>query len=294
MSDTTPQPDYFLHLDDLEHQAQPDGDTFIDFTGPQSEGVTDERHILDASTTDITDQNLATSDSWTETKVEDSSSQENTQTPSFAGLLVSQPGIDPSVVHWNDANSQVYGSLMDMELNKPESTVELSGYITPNLIFPSEDVHAPSTDSIIATSENDSSEVANEEIILEEVILEEVTLEEVTLEEATLEEATLESSQSTMAPPTSITTRAASKSIPAAINTKATEPPKDVRRSSRSRRQSSLAAASEEYVQNSQAMPLPSPTIPVERVTRSKKVYCYCQKPDDGEVMIQCDNCRQW
>ncbi|KAF9374666.1 PHD finger protein 3, partial [Podila verticillata] len=289
MSDSTPQPDYFLHLDDLEHQAQPDGDTFIDFTGPQSEGDTDERHILDASTTVITGQDLATSDPWTATKVEDSSSQENTQTPSFAGLLASQPGMDPSVVHWNDANSQVYGSLMDMELNKPESTVELSGYITPNLIFPSEDVHAPSTDTTIATSENNSSEVA-----LEEVVLEEVTVEEVTVEEVTVEEVTVESSQSTMAPPTSTTTRAASKSIPSAINTKATEPPKDVRRSSRSRRQSSLAVASEEYVQNAQAMPLPSPTIPVERVTRSKKVYCYCQKPDDGEVMIQCDNCRQW
>ncbi|KAF9147513.1 PHD finger protein 3 [Linnemannia schmuckeri] len=33
---------------------------------------------------------------------------------------------------------------------------------------------------------------------------------------------------------------------------------------------------------------------PVERMTRSKKVYCYCQKPDDGNVMIQCDSCRQW
>lgn len=294
MSDATPQPDYFLHLDDLEHQAQPDGDTFIDFTGPQSEGDTNERHILDASTTHITGQDLPTSDPWTETKVEESSSQENTQTPSFAGLLASQPGIDPSVVHWNDANSQVYGSLMDMELNKPESTVELSGYITPNLIFPSEDVHAPSTDTTIATSENDSSEVAVGEVAVGEVAVEEVVVEEVAVEEVTVEEVTVESSRSIMAPPTSTTTRAASKSIPTAINTKATEPPKDVRRSTRSRRQSSLAAASEEYVQNAQAMPLSSPTTPVERVTRSKKVYCYCQKPDDGEVMIQCDNCRQW
>ncbi|KAG0358956.1 PHD finger protein 3 [Podila minutissima] len=266
MSDSTPQPDFFLHLD-LEHQAQPDGDTFIDFTGPQGVGlVADERHILDASTTDITGQDLAATDPWTsESKVEDSSSQENTETPSFAGLLASQPSMDPSAVHWNDTNSQVYGSLMDMELNKPQPTVESSGYITPNLIFPSEDVHVPSTDVTIVTPENDSSEMI-----------------------------TLEPSQSTMAPPTSTTTRASSKPIPAAINTTTIEPPKDVRRSSRSKRQSSLAALSEEYIQNSQAMPLPSPPIPVERVTRSKKVYCYCQKPDDGEVMIQCDNCRQW
>ncbi|KAG0339339.1 PHD finger protein 3, partial [Podila horticola] len=259
MSDPTPQPDFFLHLD-LEHQAQSDGDTFIDFTGPQSVGLdTDEGHILDASTTNIAGQDLTASGPWTgESKVEDPSSQENTETSSFAGLLVSQPVMDPSVVHWNDTNTQVYGSLMDMELNKPEPTVESSGYITPNLIFPSEDVHTPSTDATVVTPQNDSSEVA-----------------------------TLESGLPTMAPPTSTITRVSSKSIPAAINTNTIEPPKVVRRSSRSKRQSSLAALSEEYIQNSQAMPLPSPPIPVERVTRSKKVYCYCQKPDDGEVMIQ-------
>ncbi|KAG0032800.1 hypothetical protein BGZ82_006377 [Podila clonocystis] len=266
MSDSTPQPDFFLHLD-LEHQAQSDGDTFIDFAGPQSVGLdTVEGHILDARTTDITGQDLTASDPWTsQSKVEDSSSRENIETPSFAGLLTSQPGMDPSVVHWNDTNTQVYGSLMDMELNKLQPTVESSGYITPNLIFPSEDVHAPSTGATIVTPENDSSEVVS-----------------------------LEPSQSIMAPPISTTTRDSSKSIPAAINTKTTEPSKDVRRSSRSKRQSSLAALSEEYIQNSQAMPLPSPPIPAERMTRSKKVYCYCQKPDDGEVMIQCDNCRQW
>ncbi|KAF9900191.1 PHD finger protein 3 [Linnemannia zychae] len=77
-----------------------------------------------------------------------------------------------------------------------------------------------------------------------------------------------------------------------------------VRRSNRARQPSNLAVQSSEYLMQSQGLhgsanstpttPGPSGVAPVERMTRSKKVYCYCQKPDDGNVMIQCDNCRQW
>ncbi|KAF8948313.1 hypothetical protein BGZ47_005615 [Haplosporangium gracile] len=83
-----------------------------------------------------------------------------------------------------------------------------------------------------------------------------------------------------------------------------------VRRSNRSRQPSTLAVQSSEYLMHSQGLYEPvtsgpsaagsltstsAPGVaPVERMTRSKKVYCYCQKPDDGNVMIQCDSCRQW
>ncbi|KAG0286636.1 PHD finger protein 3 [Linnemannia gamsii] len=89
-----------------------------------------------------------------------------------------------------------------------------------------------------------------------------------------------------------------------------------VRRSNRARQPSTLAVQSSEYLMHPQGLYGPStsgPSVagssaptsasasasapgaaPVERMTRSKKVYCYCQKPDDGNVMIQCDSCRQW
>ncbi|KAG0064182.1 Death-inducer obliterator 1 [Linnemannia elongata] len=83
-----------------------------------------------------------------------------------------------------------------------------------------------------------------------------------------------------------------------------------VRRSNRARQPSTLAVQSTEYLMHSQGPYEPatpgssvagssgstsaSASAPVERMTRSKKVYCYCQKPDDGNVMIQCDSCRQW
>jgi hypothetical protein len=81
-----------------------------------------------------------------------------------------------------------------------------------------------------------------------------------------------------------------------------------VRRSNRARQPSTLAVQSNEYLMHPQGMYGPATSVPsaagssasgagaatVERMTRSKKVYCYCQKPDDGNVMIQCDSCRQW
>lgn len=31
-----------------------------------------------------------------------------------------------------------------------------------------------------------------------------------------------------------------------------------------------------------------------KRATRAKKLYCTCQRPYDGEPMVQCDTCEEW
>ncbi|KAG0345826.1 PHD finger protein 3 [Podila humilis] len=292
MSESTPQPDFFLHLDLTESRTQPDGDSFIDFTEPQSvslESVETEHNINhDGATHSTSGDDSANTIPWTnESKAgitESSLEQDSAQAhQAFAGLLASQP---PGTIHWDTANNpQVYGSLMDMELHKSPPAADATGYITPNLIFPS-----TSAKSVVGTVENaDNAKVATNP--LPNMTKSQQGATTTIAASSTTPESSI---TETTATPTASTARAG-KAVPALIQTKPMPAAtvKDTRRSQRTRRQSSMAAQSEEYVQNSLANPLPSPAT-IERVTRSKKVYCHCQKPDDGNVMIQCDHCRQW
>ncbi|KAF9109674.1 PHD finger protein 3 [Mortierella sp. AM989] len=277
MADSTPQPEYYLHLDltegELEPQQQTDAtDAFLDFSVPSHE---------EANHQDISEQD----NQWPASDVKDvldgavsvAGQVLSSSTAGFDGLLGTQVTMDTNTAHWNGPQSmnQVYGSLMDMELNKLSPPEQVSGCITPDLIFP-------------------SNSLQNNEPIAENNEQEEA-------------ENVLNSTQLVI--PQSLTTSSAPiKQAPSGISKKATAAaavhPTDIRRSTRARRQSSLAAQSEEYLQNAQVPTMTATTaatttatttpIPAERVTRSKRVYCYCQKPDDGEVMIQCDNCRQW
>ncbi|KAF9364228.1 PHD finger protein 3 [Mortierella sp. NVP85] len=265
MTDSTPQPDYYLHLDlaegGLEPQTHTDaGDTFLDFSASGHEETAGQ----DIPVSSIAEQG---SSQWQPGGVKDSlegqvsveSSLENTSAGGFSDIIGAQVTLDSSATHWGGAQ-QAFGSLMDMELNKLSPPEQASGCITPDLIFPS---------SVISTSvpgtEGNGAQPAN---------------------------VVLESSSVSNAPQPPATSGKQASSVPA--KAAAATPTKDIRRSSRTRRQSSLAALSEEYLQSTQGATTVYPPVSTERVTRSKKVYCYCQKPDDGEVMIQCDNCRQW
>jgi hypothetical protein len=265
MTDSTPQPDYYLHLDlaegGLEPQTHTDaGDTFLDFSPSGHEETAGQ----DIPVSSIAEQS---SSQWQPGGVKDSlegqvsveSSLESSSAGGFSDIIGAQVTLDSSATHWGGAQ-QAFGSLMDMELSKLSPPEQASGCITPDLIFPS---------SVISTSvpgtEGNGAEPAN---------------------------AVLESSSLSNAPQPPAPSGKQASSVPAKVA--AATPTKDIRRSSRTRRQSSLAALSEEYLQSTQGAATVYPSVSTERVTRSKKVYCYCQKPDDGEVMIQCDNCRQW
>ncbi|KAF9402877.1 PHD finger protein 3 [Mortierella sp. AD011] len=260
MADSTPQPEYYLHLDltegELESQPHADGgEAFLDFSEPSHE---------EAAHQDITEQDNQWQTSGVKTVLDETVSVAGESLANsageFGGLLGTQVVMDANATHW-DGPHQVYGSLMDMELNKLSPPEQVSGCITPDLIFPS------SLQSSTPIEENSGQEKA---------------------------EAALEQSQSTI-PESVITPSTSMKQAPSGTSKKvAAIPPADIRRSTRARRQSSIAAQSEEYLLNAQGSAPNVAPVPVERVTRSKKVYCYCQKPDDGEVMIQCDNCRQW
>ncbi|KAF9350980.1 glucokinase [Mortierella sp. AD094] len=260
MADSTPQPEYYLHLDltegELESQPHTDGgEAFLDFSEPSHEETAHQ---------DITEQDNQWQTSGVKTVLDGTVSVTGESLASSAGefgdLLGAQVVMDTNATHWNGPH-QVYGSLMDMELNKLSPPEQVSGCITPDLIFPS------SLQS--STPIGGDSGQGKAEAVLEQP-------------QSTMPEPAIISST-----PTKQTPSGASKKVTAALLT-------DIRRSTRARRQSSIAAQSEEYLLNAQG-PIPSVVpVPAERVTRSKKVYCYCQKPDDGEVMIQCDNCRQW
>ncbi|KAI7828627.1 hypothetical protein BC939DRAFT_61810 [Gamsiella multidivaricata] len=269
MADSTQQPDYYLHLDlagaEMEPQPHTDGgETFLDFS--ESGHENSHQDISDQDTSQW--QSEEVKDTMSATISVDSTALDNNSTPvSFNNLIEAQVSIDTGAVHWNGAH-QAYGSLMDMELGKISPQEQITGCITPDLIFPAGSLSsaAPPTEDIGAKQGSDISEATS---------LPNIPSPAITIP------STLEKSASPVIPQ-------------AAAALVAVTPPKDIRRSTRARRQSSLAAQSEEYLQNAQGVSIVVPSAPAERVTRSKKVYCYCQKPDDGEVMIQCDNCRQW
>ncbi|KAF9405939.1 hypothetical protein BGZ94_003308, partial [Podila epigama] len=276
MTDAPPQADFFLHLDLAENQTQPDGESFIDFSTPQNGNLDQQTDgtaaILDATTSDITNEHRTEKipEHWAGDAKNDETAQLDTPTQTFEGLLDAQAVMDSNAVHWE--NTQTYGSLMDMELNKPVSD-DSAGYITPGLIFPSSDVIESASDT---PNEQDTDTTTEEE------------------PKPTSEKDRAKSSEITSTVSAAISASSSSGETQAKPATKQPAPvTKDVRRSQRSKRMSSIAIMSEEYLA-SQAAALPSPSVPAERVTRSKKVYCFCQKPDDGQVMIQCDNCRQW
>ncbi|KAF9128681.1 PHD finger protein 3 [Mortierella sp. 14UC] len=182
-----------------------------------------------------------------------------------------------SALDWAAASlQQTYGSLMDMELHKGINITDITASpttvttstttttarvcVTINLIF--------QPNGIYVDAQSDS-------------------------------EAGTESSSSSGKP-----TKPIHPSILRPLTPEEVMVPIAVRRSNRTRQPSNLAVQSSEYLMQSQGLygpanPVPatpgqSAPAPAERMTRSKKVYCYCQKPDDGNVMIQCDNCRQW
>ncbi|KAF9572305.1 glucokinase [Mortierella alpina] len=272
MADSTAQPDFFLHLDlagaEMEPPAPTDGDSFLDFSGAT--------HQQDHPSLESAPQHVPVSEpsasSWQAEEMKATldasgsageSSIMNASTGAFDGLMETQVPLETSNMHWNDSHA-VYGSLMDMELSKLSPPEQVSGCITPDLIFPTNVIqnNVSTTDS--KTVEPTATPAA-----------------------ATSASSVTLSSQPASEPGLVVT------SGPVVT---ATALPKDVRRSSRTKRHSSLAVQSQEYINSVQAAfaPVSTPYVPAERVTRSKKVYCYCQKPDDGEVMIQCDNCRQW
>ncbi|KAF9439363.1 hexokinase A [Entomortierella beljakovae] len=271
MTDSTPQPEYYLHLDLTEgeldsQQHAVGGDSFLDFSEPVH-GETE--HM------DITGQSNQWQQSGVKAVLGEAVSVEgqplSENIGGFSSMIEDQVTIGTNAAHWNGSH-QVYGSLMDMEFNKLSPSEQVSDCITPGLIFPS-----GSLQENISTldSEGQGSSKTTE---------------------------LLPQSTTEVSIPVKQIVPASKKAVALA----ATAQVVDIRRSTRTRRQSSLAAQSEEYLQNTQGaptgiisgsapvlMPAPPPPPP-ERFTRSKKLYCYCQKPDDGEVMIQCDNCRQW
>ncbi|KAF9205598.1 PHD finger protein 3 [Haplosporangium sp. Z 27] len=257
MADSTPQPEYYLHLDlaegELESQPHTDGgDAFLDFSEPCHEEAA--HHITEQDS-----QWQAGGVKTVLDEVVSGAGQSLTNTTSgFNSLLGTQVTMDSSAAHWSEPH-QVYGSLMDMELNKLSPPEQASGCITPDLIFPSS---LQNSTRITENGGQDKVEVVSD------------------------------LSQSD-APQPVITASIPSKQGILGTLRKAAAPT-DIRRSTRARRQSNIAVQSEEYLQTTQVPNANVAPVPVERVTRSKKVYCYCQKPDDGEVMIQCDNCRQW
>ncbi|KAG0229361.1 hypothetical protein BGW41_003060 [Actinomortierella wolfii] len=176
---------------------------------------------------------------------------------------------------WETLNHGGYGSLMDMEITRSSPPEEHNhhAFITPNLIFPTQ-VPDQHTDV-----EQHGDGVAKED-----------------KDEGKVNES---GSPKVMGPPRNIpdkqnTSRKQSPSSSSSTGQAAApqQPPQPTRKSGRARKPSALATLSEEYLQTITA-PANQPILP-ERVTRSKKVYCYCKQPDDGEVMIQCDNCREW
>ncbi|ORY99536.1 hypothetical protein BCR41DRAFT_218193 [Lobosporangium transversale] len=267
MADSTQQPDYYLHLDLAEGglDPQPHGDTGESFLEFPESGSEEAAAMAQNSAIHGVNQWPDSSVKTTPTLDNAVSVREPTLDDSSVGnytVLGTPVIIEPNTVHWNSAR-QVYGSLMDMELSKLSPPEQVSDCITPDLIFPSK--NAQDKFSVTESQAEDTR----------------IKASEASTSVAPLPTTTQHSSAKQ--------TSGDSKKISIQLMT-ATQSLTDIRRSTRARKPSSLATQSEEYL----AMGLNMISAPAERVTRSKKVYCYCQKPDDGEVMIQCDNCRQW
>ncbi|KAF9168012.1 PHD finger protein 3 [Actinomortierella ambigua] len=195
---------------------------------------------------------------------------------------------------WGTLEHGGYGSLMDMEITRisPPDEHDHHGFITPNLIFPAQ------VPGQYADIEQDGGDAAKEEKEKESQA-EIGQPDSMGPPRSTPDKNTTGTNKS---PPPSSSPSASSPSpspstaqAAAQVTVQTTAPPplpQPTRKSSRARKPSALATLSEEYLQAT-TVPAVQPIVP-ERITRSKKVYCYCQQPDDGEVMIQCDNCRQW
>ncbi|KAF9091962.1 PHD finger protein 3 [Mortierella sp. AD031] len=216
---------------------------------------------------------------------------------------------------WSPSSpQQVYGSLMDMELNRISSSSSLPSTTTEALSLASATPASMARTTAISTSPVSASPlvfeptsttsvtdgVASSNYITPDLIFQPSGIYVDERSDSEESGAGAGSSTSSGRP-----TKPVHPSILRPLTPEEVMVPIAVRRSNRARQPSSLAVQSSEYLLHSQglygsaaavpaaAAPAPAP-VPVERVTRSKKVYCYCQKPDDGNVMIQCDNCRQW
>ncbi|KAG0052671.1 PHD finger protein 3 [Gryganskiella cystojenkinii] len=289
MSDSTAQPDYFLHLDlgdgDLESHVHADGANFLDFTDSHPDHQENQGSTAPHDLTTASQQASWPEDHHDITKVPNQGSTGGQ--PTFAGLIPESHGSNGD--HWGAEAHPSFASLMDMEiqqqLSPPEQT---SGYITPDLIFaPNTSVLAP--EDTTSTTVVEESETSSPATAQEAETSTTTASKRVTRKSPTSAPKTPEITPRTRRSSSSQVSKDLPESVPVAT---------DVRRSGRARKPTALATMSEEYVASTQGV---SPTTtavattPVpERVTRSKKVYCHCQKPDDGEVMIQCDHCRQW
>ncbi|KAF9584929.1 glucokinase, partial [Lunasporangiospora selenospora] len=294
MADSTPQPDDFLNLDlveiNMEPQTSTEGESFIDFTGPHMQEQSNDGDLAGENNND---QGAV---QWREENnpkialgeaviLPETSVLTNTTQANFENMMGTQVAlVAADTPHWRDEQPAVFGSLMEMELKQAEQG---SGFITPNLIFNAPTV-PPSESAVEAPkAEEDLSGAATattaQEIASETALLTDATTTTTTASEQTSPQS-ITPSQSTKSP-TAAKTETADVKPPPAV--------REIRRSGRTRRQSSMAALSEEYLQVTQGGLVLTAPVP-ERVTRSKKVYCHCQKPDNGEVMIQCDDCRQW
>ncbi|GJJ72215.1 hypothetical protein EMPS_04572 [Entomortierella parvispora] len=286
MSESGTQPDYFLHLDlgegDIESQVHADGNGFLDFSASSlSDQDQDSQQATDVLQQDPPHQWAGVTIDMTKgTPLGD----RNTAEPAFAGLMAGdqQTPLDRNENSWNstEVHRQSYGSLMDMEIHQQMTPPEQnSGYITPDLIF----VSSASRTAVAAPDSTESEPLT--------AATQKADTKSPTQPNSTDTVSTLGKDGTTRSRRSSGSHAVKESPTPAQ-----TAPTGDIRRSGRARKPTTLAALSEEYVQSTQGTPstTAAAVYTPERVTRSKKVYCYCQKPDDGEVMIQCDNCRQW
>ncbi|KAF9142890.1 PHD finger protein 3 [Mortierella sp. GBA39] len=253
------------------------------------------------------------------------------QDPSLEDIDIERPFVDLLGTHSTTLTSldwattspqQVYGSLMDMELYKPSSPLPTT---TQSLSLATSSTSLSAPTSLPSQQQQQQQPVSMSSSLLGTTTTASIVSDNAPSSDFVSPDVTFQ--------PNGIYVDAQSDSEPLGTDTgssntsgKPAKPvhpsilrpltpeevmvPIAVRRSNRTRQPSTLAVQSSEYLMHSQgpyepATPGPSAAgssastsvsgaAPVERMTRSKKVYCHCQKPDDGNVMIQCDSCRQW
>ena len=252
--------------------------------------------------------------------------------PSLEDINIERPFVDLLETHsttlaslnWTTTSpQQAYGSLMDMELCKPSSslstTTQLLSLATPStslsaLISPPSLQQQQQQQQPVSLSSSSVGTTTTISIVSDAPSSDFVSPDVTFQPNGIYVDAQSESESLGTETGSSITSGTPTKPVhPSILRPLTAEEvmvPIAVRRSNRARQPSTLAVQSSEYLMHSQgscepATPGPSAAgssvstsasgaAPVERMTRSKKVYCYCQKPDDGNVMIQCDSCRQW
>ncbi|KAF9927454.1 hypothetical protein FBU30_003253 [Linnemannia zychae] len=247
----------------------------------------------------------------------------DSQDPPLEGIDIQRPFVDLlgnhsislGALEWTaSAPQEAYGSLMDMELHKP--SLPLSATTQSTSSVPSTVSQTPSSPSLLPHQPHPTCEPTPELGSTSPNTLNNAPADYVSPEQIFQSNNIYSSSKLVTGEPDVKTgspnlSEDSSKPIHSSVlkplSSEEAQVPIVVRRSNRARHLSSLAMQSNEYLMNTQgslgsitsgtpaggSSQPPTPT-PVERMTRSKKVYCYCQKPDDGNVMIQCDNCRQW